>query len=195
MCLLPCWTPSSKSTTRRVGLEDLGVGRPSMVMHAVVPSKRTEEIIGRYPDEAIIALYRRRWAVELYFRDIKTTLGLDVLRCESPQMVEKEIWLQVIAHNLIRALMLEAAWTHHVDLERLSFKGTVVTLPQWTPLLAPRIFAFKHARLELLRIIAADSVPLRPNRVEPRAKKRRPKNYQLLTKPRRQMLVSPSRSQ
>jgi len=168
-----------------------------------VPGFRTQEVVltttlldqTAYPDDAIIALYRRRWDVELYFRDIKTTLGLDVLRCESPEMVQKEVWLQVIAHNLIRALMVEAAWTHHVDLTRLSFKGTVDTLRQWTPLLAPRIFASKHARQELLRIIAADSVPLRPDRVEPRAKKRRPKNYQLLTKPRHQMIVSVSRYQ
>ena len=96
-------------------------------------------------------------------------------------------WLQAIAYNLVRALMLEAAWTHGAQLERLSFKGTVDTLRQWTPLFAPSMFAFKRAREELLRIIAADQVPDRPNRSEPRARKRRPKNYQLLTKPRREM--------
>lgn len=167
-----------------------------------VPGFRTREVIlvttlldeQLYPDEAIAALYRRRWAVELCFRDIKTTLGLDVLRCQSPELIEKEVWLQAIAYNLVRALMLEAAWTHDVSLERLSFKGTVDTLRQWTPLFAPRMFAFKRARQELLRIIAADQVPERPDRVEPRACKRRPKCYQLLTKPRRQMVVSPSRS-
>lgn len=58
------------------------------------------------------------------FRDIKTTLGLDVLRCQTPVLVEKEVWLQAMAYNLVRALMLEAAWTHSVKLERLSFKGT-----------------------------------------------------------------------
>ncbi len=147
-----------------------------------------------YPDEAIITLYRRRWAVELCFRDIKTTLGLDVLRCHTPELVEKEVWLQAMAYNLVRALMLEAAWTHGVELERLSFKGTVDTLRQWTPLFAPTMFAFKHARAELLRVIAADLVPLRPNRSEPRARKRRPKSYQLLTRPRHSMIVSPSRS-
>jgi hypothetical protein len=167
-----------------------------------VPGFRTEEVAlvttlldeQAYPDEAIAALYRRRWAVELCFRDIKTTLGLDVLRCQSPALIEKEIWLQVIAYNLVRALMLEAAWTHGVELERLSFKGTVDTLRQWTPLFAPAMFAFRRARQELLRIIAADQVPERPNRVEPRAKKRRPKSYQLLTRPRHQMVVSPSRA-
>lgn len=168
-----------------------------------VPGFRTEEIVlittlldtQAYPDEAIKTLYLRRWAVELHFRDIKTTLGLDVLRCQSPELIEKEIWLQTLAYNLVRALMLEAAWTHSVALERLSFKGTVDTLRQWTPLMAPTMFAFKHARQELLRIIAADQVPNRPNRSEPRARKRRSKSYQLLTLPRHKMVVSPSRSQ
>ena len=146
-----------------------------------------------WPDPLRIALYRR-WAIELFFRDIKTSLGLDILRCESPELIEKEICLQAIAYNLVRALMLEAAWTHSVDLERLSFKGTVDTLRQWTPLFAPSMFAFKQARLELLRIIAADQVPDRPNRSEPRAKKRRPKCYQSLTQPRHRMVVSPSRA-
>jgi hypothetical protein len=138
-----------------------------------------------YPDEVIIALFRRRWSAELCFRDIKTTLGMDVLRCCSPEMVEKEIWMQVFGYNLIRALMLEASWTYSVPIDRLSFKGTVDSLRQWSPLFAPVMFAFKHARQELIRIIAADQVPDRPNRYEPRARKRRPKPYPLLTVPRR----------
>jgi hypothetical protein len=156
-----------------------------------VPGFRTQQVVlvttlldeKAYPDAAIAQLYRRRWAVELCFRDIKTTLGLDVLRCRTPELVEKEVWLQAIAYNLVRALMLEAAWRHDVELAHLSFKGTVDTLRQWTPLFAPTMFAFKRAREELLRIIAADQVPERPNRSEPRARKRRPKNYQLLTQP------------
>jgi len=147
-----------------------------------------------YPDLAIAQLYRRRWAVELCFRDIKTSLGLDVLRCRTPELIEKEIWLQAMAYNLVRALMVEAAWTHDVALDRLSFKGTVDTLRQWTPLFAPTLFAFRRAREELLRIIAADLVPLRPDRSEPRARKRRYKAYQYLTKPRHEMVVSPSRA-
>ena len=167
-----------------------------------VPGFRTHEVVlvttvldeKAYPDEALAALYQRRWCVELCLRDIKTTLGLDVLRCLSPELVEKEVWLQAIAYNLIRALMLEAAWRHGVELDRLSFKGTVDTLRQWTPLFAPSMFAFKRAREELLRIIASDSLPLRPHRSEPRARKRRPKPYQSLTRPRQQMVVSPSRA-
>jgi hypothetical protein len=167
-----------------------------------VPGFRTQEVVlvttlldaAAYPDQALAALYRRRWAVELCFRDIKTTLGLDVLRCLTPALVEKEIWLQAIAYNLVRALLLEAAWTHGVELARLSFKGTVDTLRQWAPLFAPALSASQRARDALLRIIAADPVPLRPNRTEPRARKRRPKSYQMLTRPRHEMIVSPSRA-
>lgn len=147
-----------------------------------------------YPDQAIADLYHRRWLVELHLRQIKTALGLDILRCQSPALVEKEVWLQVIAYNLVRALMLQAALTHKVELERLSFKGTVDTLRHWTPLFAPTLFIYEHVRQELLRIIAADQVPARPHRSEPRVKKRRPKNYQFLTKPRHSMVVSPSRA-
>ena len=163
-----------------------------------IPGFRTQNIVlattlldeKAYPDEALIRLYRRRWAVELFFRDIKTTLGMDVLRCGSPELVEKEIWMQVFGYNLIRALMLEAAWTYSVALDRLSFKGTVDTLRQWTPLFAPAMFAFKRARKELIRVIAADQVPDRPNRHQPRARKRRPKAYPLLTVPRRQAIAA-----
>ncbi|MCX6931821.1 MAG: IS4/IS5 family transposase, partial [Verrucomicrobia bacterium] len=79
--------------------------------------------------------------------------------------------------------------------DQLSFKGTVATLRQWTPLLAPALFVSRLARRELLRVIAADLVPRRPDRSEPRAVKRRPKSYQLLSKPRHEMVVSPSRNQ
>jgi len=147
-----------------------------------------------YPDEALIELYLRRWAIELFYRDIKVTLGLDVVRCKTPAMVEKEIWMQAIAHNLVRALMLEAAMTHAAPLERLSFKGTVSRMRQWAWSMnqnAQR--ATRRMVDELLDAIAGDLVPLRPWRAEPRAVKRRPKPYQLLTKPRHKMVVSKSR--
>jgi len=169
----------------------------------VVPGFRTEQITlvtslldtALYPDKALAELYLRRWRVELYYRDIKCSLGLDVLRCNTPDMVEKEIWMQAIAYNMVRAIMLEASITHSIDLERLSFKGTVDTLLSWTPLLPtgkPR--KTKQFIDEMLLVIASDTVPLRPKRSEPRVKKRRPKNYQLLTKPRHRMAVSASRN-
>jgi hypothetical protein len=167
-----------------------------------VPGFRTHQIAlattlldsTQYPDHELIALYMRRWRIELFYRDIKITLGLDILRCLTPQMVEKEIWMQAIAYNMIRALMLEAAFTYAVDLERLSFKGTCDTLRSWLPLLRPNKPRNKHRFIdELILQIASEHLPLRPLRSEPRTKKRRPKNYQSLTKPRHLMLVSPSR--
>ena len=166
-----------------------------------VPGFRTEEIFfvttlrdkKKYPDAVLADLFRRRWQVELCFRDLKTTLGLDVLRTQTPDLIEKEIHLQAIAYNLVRALMLAAATQHDVAPSRLSFKGTVSTLRAFAPLFAP---AQPHAARryhDLLRALAADPIPQRPNRVEPRAVKRRPKCYQLLTRPRHLMNVSASR--
>jgi hypothetical protein len=148
-----------------------------------------------YPDEALIALYRRRWEVENDFRDLKTTLGLDVLRTLSPEMIEREVLMQAIAYNLVCAILQDSARTHGVALDRLSFKGALATLRHWAPLMmkaSPRQQRLTYE--SILLALAADLVPLRPNRSEPRAVKRRPKVYQLLTKPRRDMVVSPSRA-
>lgn len=168
-----------------------------------IPGFRTEHIALvttlldeiAYPDAALAELFRRRWQVELFFRDIKTTLGLDVLRTRTPEMIEKEILLQTIAYNLVRALMLEAARQHGVQPCRLSFKGTVGVLHAFAPLFNPTAKGAAHRYEDLLLALAASPVPLRPDRSEPRAVKRRPKSYQILTKPRREMTVSKSRRQ
>ena len=167
-----------------------------------VPGFRTEEIRlvttlldeVAYPDARLAELFRRRWQVELCFRDLKTTLGLDVLRTQTPALIEKEIHLQAIAYNLVRALMLEAARQHDVPPGRLSFKGTVSTLRAFAPLFAPAGPGTAASFATLLLALAADPVPDRPDRVEPRAVKRRPKCYQLLTRPRHRMIVSASRA-
>jgi hypothetical protein len=149
----------------------------------------------KYPASTFAQLYRRRWCVELYFRDIKISLGMDVLRCLTPDMVEKELAMHTIAYNLIRATMLQAAHAANKQVERMSFKGTCQALREWTPL-----FAFASRRQlralypALLHAIATAPVPDRPNRTEPRAKKRRPKNYQLLNKPRHQFKETPHRN-
>ena len=140
-----------------------------------------------YPKEAFADLYRRRWMAELFLRDIKTTMGMDILRCKSPQMIHKEISMYLIAYNLVRALMLEAASRHGVSPLSLSFKGTIATIRQWAPIIATenRHASRQHHLIDtLLAYLARDLLPYRPNRSEPRARKRRPKNYQLLTKPR-----------
>lgn len=149
-----------------------------------------------YPPDAIAELYRRRWAIELYFRDIKITMNMDILRCKTPEMIEKELWMHAIAYNLVRAIMLDAATTYAAKLERLSFKGTLATIRQWAPALALAKDGQEqdHYYQEMLYCIVKDPVPDRPGRSEPRARKRRPKNYPLLTQPRHQYKEIPHRS-
>lgn len=169
--------------------------------HVHAPGFRTKNIIvvtslldkKAFPDSAIAQLYMRRWQIELHYRQIKTNLALDVLRGRTPQMIERELWMHAIAYNLVRALLLESSLAHNLPIERLSFKGTLDALQAW----ADRAFrSRRHHRLAhhtLLARVAADQVPLRPARSEPRARKRRQKSYQLLTCPRHLMRVSASR--
>jgi hypothetical protein len=150
-----------------------------------------------YPADAIRALYAQRWEVELHFAQIKILLGLDILRCKSPELVEKETLMHIIAYNLMRLLMQQAANTHGAGLGRISFKGTLDTVRHFAAAIhAARATPRKQDALieEMLAIIAADCVPERPGRSEPRAKKRRAKNYHLLTKPRSEMRVPPHRN-
>jgi hypothetical protein len=85
-----------------------------------------------YPAEELAALYARRWRLELCLRDLKTTMGMAELRCKSPEMAEKELLAYLVAHNLVRCLMAEAMTCHRVDLERISFKGTIDALRQFS---------------------------------------------------------------
>jgi DDE family transposase len=150
-----------------------------------------------YPAAALAELYLLRWTTELHFREIKTILRLDVLRCLTPKMIHKEVCLHLIAYNMVRVLMQQASHIHNTPLRRLSFKGTLDTLRHWADVIhAAQNQSRKQASLlcAMLAIIAKDQLPLRPNRVEPRARKRRAKNYHLLTKPRRQMHVPKHRN-
>ena len=125
-------------------------------------------------------LYARRWHVELDLRNIKITLGVDVLRCLTPQMVEKELWAHLLAYNLIRLLMAQAALQANVHPRELSFKHTVQLWTEWT---AHRL-DLSGDPATLFRLIAQPTVGHRPGRIEPRAKKRRPKSYPWLKVPR-----------
>ena len=145
-----------------------------------------------YPADTLRELYARRWNIELHFAQIKTLLEMDTLRCQSPAMVEKELQIHLIAYNLVRSLMQQAAHLHQVPLGRISFKGSLDALRHSAQAIhasarQPR----KQADLirHLLETIASDRVPHRPGRNEPRARKKRPKNYQLLTQPRSRMKV------
>jgi hypothetical protein len=148
------------------------------------------------PAADLALLYFRRWGIELHFREIKISLHMDVLRCLSPAMIERELRMHFIAYNLLRCVMQKAALTHGADLDRLSFKGCLDTLRQFAHASSgaedkPRTLSAIIE--EMLRAIASDPNPLRPGRSEPRVRKRRPKNYRLLTKPRHEMGPLPHR--
>jgi hypothetical protein len=142
-----------------------------------------------YRAQELAALYARRWRLELCLRDLKTTMGMEQLRCKTPEMAAKELLAYLVAHNLVRCLMAEAVAAHEVDLERVSFKGSVDALRQFSDAIsrAPNRKLRRQLWEDLLLAIARDLVPLRPNRLEPRAVKRRPKPYQLLNRPRHRM--------
>jgi hypothetical protein len=144
----------------------------------------------QYPAEEIAELYFNRWDVELFFRDIKSTMGMDILRCQTPEMIRKEILMHFIAYNCIRRLMCEAAKEAHLKVRVVSFKGSVQALRNWEP----HLNQAKISRAERFRLIsdlyeAMTNTPIkqRPGRSEPRCLKRRHKNYQLMTVPRHEM--------
>lgn len=128
------------------------------------------------------SLYQRRWNIELDFRNIKTTLGLEVLSCKTPQMCEKEMWVYLLAYNLIRLLMAQAALQSAIHPRQLSFKHTVQIWTEWVT--RGLVCAGATNERSLFRTIAQLRVGKRPGRVEPRARKRRPKSYQWLKVPR-----------
>jgi hypothetical protein len=139
-----------------------------------------------YPARDLIALYARRWRIELSLRDLKTTMGMEQLRCKTPDMAEKELLAYLVAHNLVRCVIAEAVARHTADLERVSFKGSVDALRQYSAAIAQARNRKTRRQLweDLLLNLVRDKVRHRPNRTEPRAVKRRPKPYPLLNRPR-----------
>ena len=148
-----------------------------------------------YPAAELLAAYARRWRLELCLDDLKTTLGLETLKCLSPAMAENELLMGLIAHNLLRCVMTEAAQMHTAPLERISFKGALDALRQFNHALCQTRCVRRKKELwaVLLLALARDLVPERPGRREPRAVKWRPK-YPLLTRARTQLRDRPRRS-
>jgi hypothetical protein len=131
---------------------------------------------------ALKELYRDRWHVELDLRNIKTTLGMETLSCRTPAMVEKELWVYLLAYNLIRLLMAQSAFLVNMLPRQLSFKHTVQTWIAWKQ---STVNGYDEDKLAgLFFLIAQQKVGNRPGRIEPRAVKRRPKSFPFLTKPR-----------
>ena len=141
--------------------------------------------------EDLALLYRERWNNELDLRSIKITLQMDILRCKTPELVRKEIWTHVLAYNLIRTIMAQAAVHHEIPPRSISFKATLQTLEAFQPMIACQehrgIAYLEELYRHLLQAIVQNRVADRPDRFEPRKKKRRPKSYARLMKPRQEL--------
>jgi hypothetical protein len=138
--------------------------------------------------EDLATLYRARWNAEVDLRCIKSAMRMRELRCKTPELVRKEVWAHVLAYNLLRTVMAQAAVTHDIPPRSISFTGAMQTLEAFQPLLEGRAArdAAGRTRLyrELLAAIASHRVGDRPDRYEPRLKKRRRNYYDWLTEPR-----------
>lgn len=167
-------------------------------VHVEQPGFRTQAIIvattlldaDGISKEDLAELYRARWNAELDLRSLKQTMQMDVLRCKTPELVRKEVWTHILAYNLIRTIIAQAATKYDIDPRSISFKGAIQTLEAFQPLVAiqgERDSAFRMSLYQyLLDAIATHRVADRPDRFEPRLRKRRPKHYGFLRKPRSQ---------
>jgi len=149
-----------------------------------------------YPAREILQAYLRRWRLELCLDDLKTTLKMDLLRGHSPEMVQKELYTRLIAHNLLRCIAAQAAAEHDVALERISFKGSLDALRHFSQAMARARSKKKRRELwaQLLNTLAADLVPERPGRREPRAVKRKKNKYPRLDVARHKFRDHPKRN-
>ncbi|MHC4752764.1 MAG: IS4 family transposase [Planctomycetota bacterium] len=153
-----------------------------------------------YPKQALAELYKRRWDAELHLRTIKAHMGMDPLKCKTPVMIEKEIHINCIAYNLVRLLIVKSTQTTDLQPIQISFFRSLQLIVEF----APRLTLLLHTEPEripsltarLLQAIAKSTIPPRPGRTEPRARKRRPIRgpYGLLNQPRHLYKEIPHRS-
>jgi len=130
--------------------------------------------------DALGSVYSCRWAVELNFRDIKTTMQMDMLRGKTPEMVKKEVWIHLLAYNAIRKIMLEAAVKREVLPWQISFKAAIQALNHYSTLWRNDTISKERVYGYMLDAVACKLVGNRPGRSEPRKRKRRPKPANLL---------------
>jgi len=138
--------------------------------------------------EDLAFLYRARWHNELDLRSIKSTMQMDVLRCKTPELIHKEVWTHILAYNLIRTIMAQTAIKHDIQPRTISFKGALQTLEAYQPLIVFQGYRGPCLCVDLyqqlLDSISLQRVADRPNRFEPRYRKRRSKRYAELKMPR-----------
>ncbi len=137
-----------------------------------------------YPADELSALYRERWHCELDLRSLKTSLQMAHLRCKTPKMVEKEFWTHLLAYNLIRQTMSEAARAHALPPRHLSFQGAVQIANAFATYLPQRPQDRDRLWKAMLSAIATHLIGNRPNRIEPRKLKKRDSKYTYMTRPR-----------
>jgi Transposase DDE domain len=140
------------------------------------------------------SVYERRWDGEVDIRSIKSTMKMDILRCKTPEMVEKEIWVYLLAYNLLRTVMAVAASVSEVEPRKISFKGAKQTLTAFAPKLEAARPEQRVGLVEaMLKAVAYHRVGNRPGRWEPRARKRRPKPTKRLNQPRHEAKLARNR--
>ena len=169
----------------------------------IVPGRRTETITvvttltdaEAFTKEDIAELYGFRWNVELDIRAIKQTLGLDHLRCKTPEMVRRELWVTLLAYNLIRKVIVTSAAIHGKQPRRLGFTLACQTvLASWMLLSTGSCCNSRAMHVTMLTHIAANEVANRPGRIEPRVLKRRRHRYPLMQRPRDQLRLKLGRT-
>ena len=140
----------------------------------------------RYPKAKLAHLYQLRWqATEVNFKHLKTTLKMEMIFAKTPEMVQKEIWMHLLAYNLLRSLMWQSAQQSQVLPLRMSLQGTRQQFNQFRPELAQTTAQIRRCLYStLLHVISDQLVPLRPHRAEPRVTKRRPKSFPRMQQPR-----------
>lgn len=171
----PVWMSQDEydQSPDRVIVRELLAGGKTLVTTLLCPNTTSKR--------EIQALYQERWNVELDFRNIKTTLGMDILSCRTPEMVQKEIWVYLLAYNLIRHVMLQSALLVDILPRQISFKHSLQICVLWNQQAEE---SDGEQWQSVLILIAHNKVGNRSGRVEPRAVKRRPKPFRLLTKTR-----------
>ncbi|MEI7702093.1 MAG: IS4 family transposase [Planctomycetia bacterium] len=160
-------------------------------VRVIQPGFRTKSLIvtttlldsQKYSHDDLATVYRMRWHAELNLRSLKTVMQMDHLRCKEPHRVRNEFYMHLLAYNLIRQVMAEAGLKSGVCPCQISFKGTIQTLNQFLPMWSP-VMSTDDWYHGLMETIATHIVADRPNRIEPRCRKRRPKKHKNLREDR-----------
>jgi len=148
-----------------ITIREVKINHKILITSILNPKKESRKSLGK--------LYKDRWHVELDFRNLKTTLGMNILSCKTPEMCEKEMWMHVLAHNIIRLFSAQSAFIFKIKPRTISFKHCLQVWLTYSQI-------DRRPDDAMFALISKRRVGNRPGRVEPRAVKRRPKPYKLL---------------